>query len=82
MMSMLIAGYARSRIDGNIQLIYSATALLLLVYCFIRAGYKGRKYQDTRAYLFYKKYCDPNGELKDEYLEMVHGDENAKKVEK
>ena len=72
MASMLIAGFDRSNVDGGVQL-YCFVLILMAVIAFKVMVGKGERQQDKRCLAFYKKYCDPNGELKDEYLQMIYG---------
>lgn len=45
----------------------------MLIYVLVVAtGVAGDKYQDMRAFQFYKAYCDPNGRLKEHYRKRVY----------
>lgn len=71
----LIAGFGRNAIDGYIQL-YSIFICFYLFYLFIGAYAEGTIVQDKRIYAFYKKYCDPDGQLKDSYIEKIRKEIN------
>jgi hypothetical protein len=68
---MLVAGFDRSPVDGALQL-YSLPLLALLLFHFLSSNTRGTIAQDQRSFLFYKKYCDANGELTDHSLAMVY----------
>jgi hypothetical protein len=70
-MAMLVSGFDRYVVDGAVQL-YFVGILAALVTYLIQNGKLGARNQDERVFMFYKKYCDPNGELKDEYLEKIY----------
>lgn len=73
LVATLIAGFGRSSLDGYIQL-YSIGIVIYLLYLFVVTYQKGTVYQDRRIYRFYKKYCDDDGQLKDEYIERIRKD--------
>jgi len=68
---MLIAGYNRSSADNAVQ-IYAVLIVIYLIISFIRKGRSAEVLQDERALRFYQKYCDMSGELKNEYLKLLH----------
>ena len=73
MAAVLIAGFNRSNVDGFVQL-YSIAIVAALVR-YINSSYTtSANDSDRRCLKFYQKYCDSNGELKDEYLRMIYGD--------
>lgn len=78
--SMMVAGYARTYTEGNIQLVYSIVMIVVLVFIGLRSGNRVYKNQDVRAFAFYKQYCDPDGQLKSEYLELIYPSDDSKKV--
>lgn len=81
---MLLAGFDRSDLDGYLQLYAIAVILALLVF-FIKMLGTGATIQNYRAYLFYKKYCQPDGQLKQKYLDTLMQDdeeESAKELMK
>jgi hypothetical protein len=53
---------------------YAAAGIVGLVYFFITSVKAGSRDQDVRSFLFYRKYCDTNGELKDIYLKKIKAD--------
>lgn len=57
----LTAGFNRSDIDGGIQLIVCGLYLCGLLFLFVKAKGDNAKFQDSRVYLFYKKYCHRGG---------------------
>lgn len=77
--SMLVAGFSRTYKEGYIQLMYSIVMIVALVGIGFRSGYRIYKSQDIRAYRFYKQYCDPDGQLKDEYLDVIYPNDDNKK---
>jgi hypothetical protein len=70
MSSMFIAGFERSLLDGYVQL-YGGVMVIAIVITFILALGKGSEYQDKRALVFYQKYCDDDGSLKSEYIQLI-----------
>jgi hypothetical protein len=73
LVATLIAGFGRSSLDGYVQL-YSIAMCLYLFYLFTIAYQTGTVYQDRRVFKFYKKYCDDDGQLKDEYIDKIRND--------
>lgn len=71
---MFIAGFDRSNLDGYLQLYGIAVILGLLVF-FVKMLFKGGEIQNYRAYLFYKKYCEIDGQLKQKYLDTLYQDD-------
>jgi hypothetical protein len=74
----MIAGFDRKDIDGWIQ-IYSIGLYAYMGYMFVQTYSRGSTYQDTRAYRFYAKYCDADGQLKDQYIEQLKAGGDKKK---
>jgi len=68
--AVLLAGFNRGFIDGVVQL-YMIPLIVWLFYYLKQGSLIAKEYQDIRQFDFYKKYCDPNGDLKDEYLELI-----------
>lgn len=70
---ILIVAFGRTSLDFYVQS-YMCFIVILLVtfaaYCYRR----GVMYQDYRVLKFYLRYCDPNGELKDQYLKILYDD--------
>ena len=77
--SMLVAGFSRTYVEGYIQLAYSIVMIVVLIAIGIRSGFRVVKNQDVRAFTFYKQYCDSDGQLKDEYLNMIYPSDDTKK---
>lgn len=68
--AVFLAGFNREFIDGAVQL-YTIPLIIWLFYYLLKGSAIAKEYQDIRQVEFYKKYCDPNGDLKDEYLELI-----------
>jgi hypothetical protein len=66
----LIAGFARNAFDGYIQL-YSPFLFIFTTFFFFSRVRLARERQDERIFRFYRKYCEENGQLKDDYLEVI-----------
>jgi hypothetical protein len=71
MTAIFIIGFERELIDGAVQL-YATVGAVGLISLFVAFAKYGIRYQDERTLMFYNKYCDPNGELKDEYLTLIY----------
>jgi hypothetical protein len=80
--AMLVAGFARTYTQGYIQLAYSVIGTVILITTFIRSGMRAVKNQDTRAYMFYKEYCEMDGQLKKQYLDLVYPSDDDDKIHK
>jgi hypothetical protein len=72
--AMLFAGFARDSTDGYVQL-WAIPLIMAVIYCFIVSQQFAIKLQDVRSFLFYKKYCEPNGMLKQQYLDQIYNEE-------
>ena len=69
--AVLMVGFERSFLDGVVQL-YAVGVVIFLI-CFAGISSVGMiRDQGLRFFMFYEKYCDPNGELKDEYLNLIY----------
>ncbi len=75
--AMFIAGFARSTLDGGIQL-FACVMIIGLFALFISSDKSGKIAQDQRVLSFYDKYCEDNGRLKREYLLRVYGEAKKK----
>ena len=71
--AMLFAGFARDSVDGYIQL-WAIGLIAVVVFCFVVSQGFAITLQDVRSFLFYKKYCEPNGMLKQQYLDQIYSD--------
>jgi len=71
MVCLMLVGFDRSRVDGSIIISLGCFAVLGLLCLFGAVFSKGSLHQDSRIFLFYKKYCDSNGELKAEYVQKI-----------
>eukprot|EP01038_Epipyxis_sp_PR26KG_P005822 gene5822-8028_t len=69
--AMLLAGFDRSYLDGYVQLYGIVVVIGLFYLYYIFPASVGTHMQDVRAFMFYKKYCQTSGELKEEYLKKV-----------
>lgn len=78
--SMVVAGFSRTHTEGYIQLAYSIVFVIVLILIGLRSGLRIVKNQDTRAFRFYKQYCDADGQLKDQYLELIYPSDDNKKL--
>lgn len=78
--AMYIIAFDRDIVDGSVQL-YMVVVILIIIWMFLSLVKRGVNYQDTRSFAFYSKYCDNNGELKDEYLRLIYGSKEAQNVE-
>jgi len=76
--AMFIAGFARTFLDGAVQL-FAVVMIISLFYIFIRSDQRGSGLQDIRILQFYTKYCDDNGRLKREYLLRIYAPKENKK---
>ena len=78
---MLIAGYDRSNVNIAVQL-YALAVVVVLLITFIAKISEGARLQDQRILLFYQKYCDISGELKDDYLKLIREEkkDNSERV--
>lgn len=68
---MFIAGYNRSYFDGNV-ILPSLMIVPICVYFLVWSLSQGMKTQDVRVIKFYHEFCDTDGQLKDEYLQLVN----------
>jgi hypothetical protein len=74
-----IAGFNRDATDGWVHA-YIFFFVIALIYTFISGYSRGSMYQDCRAFRFYVKYCDYDGQLKDEYIEKIKASRNDEKA--
>ena len=65
-----IAGFNRDTTDGWVH-VYIIVFVVALCHNFFFGYLRGSRYQDSRAFRFYVKYCDFDGQLKDEYIEKI-----------
>jgi hypothetical protein len=81
LVATFIAGFGRAYIDGLVQL-YSVAFFIYVAYVFISAVRRTGHNQDIRIFRFYRKYCDIDGQLKDQYIEMLRNEMGVTSDEK
>jgi hypothetical protein len=81
LVATLLAGFGRAFVDGVVQL-YMIGFLGYVIAVFVNAVQRTGHNQDIRILRFYKKYCDIDGQLKDEYIEMLKRDMGVANTDK
>lgn len=68
--AMFIAAFDRNLVDGVVQL-WAPLLFLAFIILFLTADGKESRIQDMRIYRFYRKYCNKDGSLRDEYTRAI-----------
>ena len=67
----LVAGFNRTYLDGYMQL-YSIAIVLFIIVAWIYTALRGNTAQLERVMAFKTRYCDADGQLKDECLNIIY----------